>query len=223
MKTPFIRARMRARKGIVVVLLLLGMALNPLVEASAGTPPIVTAISPTSGPTSGGTTVTVTGSGFTGATNVMFGTQPAANFVIASDTSLIAVTPTGSAGTAQVTVTTPSGTSATTAQANFTFVAPLTISPSTLPTSQIGMAYSQSLSASGGTAPYTFAELNGSLPPGMSFSNGIFSGTPTSVGTYILTIQVTDAIGDTVNQSYTLTVNTTVPGAPTIGTGHGDL
>jgi uncharacterized protein YhjY with autotransporter beta-barrel domain len=218
MKTPFIRARMRARKGIVVVLLLLGMALNPLVEASAGTPPIVTAISPTSGPTSGGTTVTVTGSGFTGATNVMFGTQPAANFVIASDTSLIAVTPTGSAGTAQVTVTTPSGTSATTAQANFTFVAPLTISPSTLPTSQIGMAYSQSLSASGGTAPYTFAELNGSLPPGMSFSNGIFSGTPTSVGTYILTIQVTDAIGDTVNQSYTLTVNTTVPGAPTIGT-----
>src|SRR6202020_1658224 len=53
--------------------------------------PTVTSISPTSGPTSGGTTVTITGTGFTGATKVVFGGVAATSFRVGSPTELTAV------------------------------------------------------------------------------------------------------------------------------------
>ncbi|MCL4414504.1 MAG: IPT/TIG domain-containing protein, partial [Actinobacteria bacterium] len=79
---------------------------------AVGSSPTVTAISPTSGPTSGGTTVTVTGTNFTGATAVDFGTTAAKSFSVVSSTGLSAVSPAGT-GTVDITVTTPTGTSAT--------------------------------------------------------------------------------------------------------------
>jgi hypothetical protein len=72
--------------------------------------PVVSLISPSSGSSSGGDTVTVTGSGFTGATAVDFGPVPSASFAVWSDTNLVALSPAGS-GTVDITVTTPSGTS----------------------------------------------------------------------------------------------------------------
>ena len=75
--------------------------------------PVVTSISPTSGPASGGTNVTVTGSGFTGASSVLFGSIAATEFAISSDSSLTAVSPPQAAGTVYVTVTTGGGTSGT--------------------------------------------------------------------------------------------------------------
>ncbi|MGY5134116.1 IPT/TIG domain-containing protein, partial [Streptomyces nigrescens] len=72
--------------------------------------PTVTSVSPTSGSTAGGTQVTVTGSGFTGATGVRFGATHAPSFTVNSDTQITATAPVGS-GTVQVTVTTPAGTS----------------------------------------------------------------------------------------------------------------
>jgi IPT/TIG domain len=86
-------------------------------------PPRVTGTSAAAGPASGGTTVTITGSGFTGATAVNFGTTPAASFTIDSDTSITAVSPAAPADTVDVTVTTPGGTSAVIAGDQFTFVA----------------------------------------------------------------------------------------------------
>ena len=50
-----------------------------------GATPTVTAVAPTSGPTSGGTTVTITGTGFTGATQVAFGPVAATRFTVVSD------------------------------------------------------------------------------------------------------------------------------------------
>lgn len=86
--------------------------------------PRVTGISATSGPVAGGTTVTVTGTGFTGATAVDFGDLPAASFTVVGDGSITAVSPAaGSGGTVDVTVTTAGGTSASTASDRFTFVA----------------------------------------------------------------------------------------------------
>ncbi|WP_432992225.1 IPT/TIG domain-containing protein [Dactylosporangium sp. CA-233914] len=73
-------------------------------------PPSVTSLSPTSGATAGGTSVTITGAGFTGTTAVDFGTDPAASFTVNSDTSITAVAPAHSAGAVDVAVTTPSGT-----------------------------------------------------------------------------------------------------------------
>lgn len=59
----------------------------------------------------------------------------------------------------------------------------------------VGIAYSETISAQGGTAPYTFAVSAGALPAGMTLNGttGIISGTPTTVGTYDFTIQATDA------------------------------
>ncbi|MEU2913760.1 IPT/TIG domain-containing protein [Streptomyces massasporeus] len=74
--------------------------------------PVVTGMAPTSGPTSGGTSVTLMGTGFTGATAVTFAGVPAASFTVVSATQIAAVTPSGTAGAAVVTVTTPGGSSA---------------------------------------------------------------------------------------------------------------
>lgn len=85
-------------------------------------PPIVSSIAVTSGPASGGTSVSITGTGLTGATAVLFGATPAASYVVNSDTSITAVSPVASAGTVDLTVTTAGGTSAVVAGDEFTFI-----------------------------------------------------------------------------------------------------
>lgn len=70
----------------------------------------VTAISPASGSALGGDSVTITGSGFTGATAVDFGNASAPQETVDSDTQITATTPPGN-GTVDVTVVTPIGTS----------------------------------------------------------------------------------------------------------------
>lgn len=85
-------------------------------------PPRVTALSVATGPAAGGTTVTIKGDAFTGATAVSFGATTAA-FTVNNDTSITATAPSAPAGTIDVTVTTPGGTSATTASDSFTYVA----------------------------------------------------------------------------------------------------
>jgi IPT/TIG domain-containing protein len=79
----------------------------------------VTAISPSSGAGAGGDSVTITGSGFTGATEVDFGNVSAAMTVV-SDTEITATSPPGS-GTLDVTVVTPHGTSPTSPADQFSY------------------------------------------------------------------------------------------------------
>ncbi|MFF4457812.1 IPT/TIG domain-containing protein [Streptomyces goshikiensis] len=86
--------------------------------------PVVTAVAPNNGPTSGGTSVTITGTGFTGATAVRFADVPAASFTVNSATQITAVTPAGNPGGAAVTVTAPGGTSAVSAASYFFYAAP---------------------------------------------------------------------------------------------------
>ncbi|MBE2285889.1 MAG: IPT/TIG domain-containing protein [Prosthecobacter sp.] len=98
--------------------------------------PTVTAISPASGPTSGGTSVTITGTNFTGATGVTIGGTTATSVSVVNDTKITAITPAGTAGTASVVVTTPSGSNSV--NSLFTYVAPPTvtsIAPASGPTS----------------------------------------------------------------------------------------
>jgi CSLREA domain-containing protein len=75
--------------------------------------PTVTSISPTSGPIAGGTSITIIGSNFTGATGVTIDNVAATNLVVNSPTSITVTTPAHAAGTASVVVTTPGGTNAT--------------------------------------------------------------------------------------------------------------
>ena len=88
--------------------------------------PTVTGVTPDSGVTTGGTSVTITGTNFTAATAVDFGAADASSFTVVSDTEIMAVTPDPAAGVVAVTVTTPGGTSAITPADDFTFTLPLT-------------------------------------------------------------------------------------------------
>jgi len=91
----------------------------------AGGPPTVTSVVPAAGPTSGGTTVTITGKGYCGGTaapsSVTFGGTAATSFVVNSDTSITAVSPAHAAGTVDVQVTTSNGTSGINAGDQFTY------------------------------------------------------------------------------------------------------
>jgi hypothetical protein len=86
-----------------------------------GSGPTITSINPTQGGTAGGTTVTITGTGFTGATAVMFGATAATSFTVVNDTTITAVSPAGVNGVVRISVVTPIGTSADTAADNFTY------------------------------------------------------------------------------------------------------
>jgi IPT/TIG domain len=85
--------------------------------------PRFVALSSSIGPANGGTSVTITGTGFTGATAVSFGGTKAASFAVNGDTSITAVSPSAAAGTVDVTVTSAGGTSSISASDQFTFVA----------------------------------------------------------------------------------------------------
>jgi len=84
--------------------------------------PAVSLVTPASGPTAGGTIVTILGSNFTGASAVTFGGTAATNFKVVSDTAVVATAPPHAAGTVDVTVTTPSGTSAQVTADHYTYV-----------------------------------------------------------------------------------------------------
>ncbi len=100
-------------------------------------PPTVTAVTPNSGATTGGATVTLTGTNFSHASAVSFGGAAATGYVVDSNTQITATSPANAAGTYDVTVTTPGGTSAASAADYYTYVAAPTvvsISPTAGPT-----------------------------------------------------------------------------------------
>lgn len=94
----------------------------PAVTAPA---PTVSTVTPVSGPTTGGTAVTITGTNFQSGATVSFGGTAASSVTFNSSTQLTATTPARAAGTVGVTVTNPGGQSATKASA-FTFMATVT-------------------------------------------------------------------------------------------------
>src|SRR5262249_8621616 len=91
--------------------------------ANAAAHPVISSLSTTSGGSGRGTAVTITGSGVTRASDVEFGTTPAVDFTVYSDTLMTAVAPPSSPGVWDITVTTPANTSAAVAADRFTFTA----------------------------------------------------------------------------------------------------
>jgi hypothetical protein len=83
----------------------------------------------------------------------------------------------------------------------------LTISPTTVPNGQAGVAYNQTLTAGGGTAPYSFAVTSGALPGGLTLSSGGgISGAPNAVGAFSFTVTATDSGSGTGSQAYSIRV-----------------
>ncbi len=83
----------------------------------------------------------------------------------------------------------------------------ITLAPTALPNGMLGTPYNQTITATGGTAPYTFAVTSGTLPPGLTLAtNGTLSGKPTSAGSFSFTVTATDHGGATGSQTYSLVV-----------------
>lgn len=110
-----------------------------------------------------------------------------------------------------------------------TITAPtITLSPTSLSNGTQNSAYNATIAASGGRTSYTYAMTAGTIPSGISLaSNGILSGTPSSIGISNFTVTATDASGYTGNRAYSLTIVTPVTvtlspstGALTAGTAY---
>ncbi len=86
---------------------------------------------------------------------------------------------------------------------------PVTLSPTVLPAGTVNSPYSRTITAGGGTGPYTFATTSGTLPAGLApiTNTGLIAGTPTEEGTFTFTITAEDANGCTGLREYTLVIN----------------
>lgn len=145
--------------------------------------PAVTAISPASGPTTGGTTVTINGTLLTGATAVQFD-QVGATPTVVSDTELTVVTPVAlNAGQVSVVVDVPTGTTAVTSAATFTYVAPAACNATFVVNNQTGvpddLVFVKFLGAQIGTATGAPTQTYGA-------STALATGTATSGQSYTL-------------------------------------
>lgn len=90
---------------------------------------------------------------------------------------------------------------------------PVSITTGSLAGGTLGTAYSATLSATGGTAPYTWTVTAGSLPAGLTLAtSGLLSGTPTSAGTSTFTVTAADASSP--SQSTTRQLTLVVTSAP---------
>lgn len=115
-----------AGNGSVDVTVHNGSAVSAKTDADKfflGSVPVVTSLGTTTGPDSGGTSVAVTGTGFTGATAVAFGGVAATSFTVVSDTKIQATAPAQPAGAVDVGVLTPAGASAASAGDRYTYTA----------------------------------------------------------------------------------------------------
>lgn len=147
--------------------------------------------------------------------------SPPPGLTLNSSTGLLSGTPT-QAGTSNFSVQVQDSNllTATTATASFamTVVVPLVITSTTFPADRVGIAYSQTLTASGGTPPYTWS-LSGTsvLPTGLSLSpQGVISGTPTTAGTTNFTLQVTDSGSQATGGAFSITIEPLIASTGTL-------
>ncbi|WP_248764995.1 putative Ig domain-containing protein [Pseudomonas protegens] len=180
-------------------------------------PPIAGAVSATVAANSSANPIPLSLSGGA-ATSVAVASAASHGTATASGTS-ISYTPTaGFSGTDSFTytATNASGTSSP-ATVTITVSAPsLVLTPASLGAGTAGSPYGATLSATGGTAPYSYSITSGSLPTGLSLNtaSGLISGTPTTSGSSNLVITATDANGATGSQAYSITIAAVVITVP---------
>ncbi|QBG48785.1 DUF5060 domain-containing protein [Verrucomicrobia bacterium S94] len=76
-----------------------------------------------------------------------------------------------------------------------------------LPNGEVNSAYDQTIQTQYGQEPFTWEIISGTLPPGLTFSNGRIFGTPLLDATYTFTVEVTDVDGDSRSQAYALVID----------------
>jgi hypothetical protein len=95
-------------------------------------------------------------------------------------------------------------------------IAAVAITTSSLPDAIRGIAYTATIATAGGKAPFTWAVVSGSLPPGLSLnkSAGTIAGVPTRVGTWTFTLRVIDSQVPVTKSKRALTIRVKKPAAP---------
>lgn len=84
---------------------------------------------------------------------------------------------------------------------------PVDIITPALPQGMVNAAYSVTIGATGGSAPYTFTQSGGTLPTGLTLSSaGVLSGTPSAAGTYSFSVTVTDSAGQADTDPFVVTI-----------------
>ena len=83
----------------------------------------------------------------------------------------------------------------------------ITLTPSSLPNGTTGVSYSQTLTGSGGTAPYSFGLVSGGVPLGLTLTGaGVLAGTPLAATTYDFSVRATAANGCFSASAYTIAI-----------------
>ncbi len=178
------------------------------VAPQAAIAPLISGISPNTGPASGGTSVTISGANFAPGTQVQFGSIWATSAQVMSASQIQAVSPAEGSGTVGVSVQNSDGQKAVAPNA-FTFVAPLQLATKWLPVGSIGANYSATMFATGGLPPYTWSTPAGALPTGLQLNSaaGVIAGVPTASGTYSFTAQVVDTLSSSSTEGLSVTIS----------------
>jgi hypothetical protein len=171
---------------------------------TAPPPPVVSTVSPATGLDTGGMTVSLTGSGFTGATEVDFGNTPGTNLRVASDNSLTVTSPAGTDGTEDVTVRSTNGISPGSPADQFTYTAnesPTVVSCAPMCSVTVSSPEPVTVNASGsvgsGSGTMSLVVNTGSLGCGSTdYTTPVATLSTTGFNT-IQNVTVTDKVGDT--------------------------
>lgn len=92
---------------------------------------------------------------------------------------------------------------------------PLSITTTSLVSGQVSSSYSQPLTATGGTTPYSWSLIAGALPTGLGLSTaGVISGTPTIASTFNFTVRVLAASGQSAQRAFSITIIAAPPPPP---------
>lgn len=180
-----------------------------IAHAQTTTPPVLSLVNPNSAAGGGPAfTLSVTGSNFAAGSLVLWNSLPlattfsSATQLSANVTANLIATP----GVAIVQVRNPDG--ATSSALPFTITAaPPTITTETLTAAVATTPYTFTLAATGGTPPYSWFVVGGSLPAGLFLTpTGLVTGTPTIPGTFIFTVRVSDGLQASAQKTLQLTV-----------------
>jgi hypothetical protein len=175
--------------------------------------PVITSLSPTNGPASGGNTVTISGTNLLYTTDVTFGITLASSFAILSNTQVVTVAPAGAAGVTTVSVSNRTGTSGTLPYTYNGIAVPVvsTVSPTSGPASGgntaviNGSGFTNATAVAFGSTATSFTVvsntvINAIVPPGPSTGGNVFvlvtgpGGTSAASTTYTYTAALTPIV-----------------------------
>ncbi|MDQ2944672.1 MAG: Ig domain-containing protein, partial [Acidobacteriota bacterium] len=141
--------------------------------------------------------------------------QLPAGLTLDARTGAILGTPTQSGAVSFTIVLADSTTSSVTKPCSITVSQAVVINSTSLPSTTAGALYSQQVTASGGTPPYTWSIAAGALPPGLTLNTaGQISGTAASSGTFQFVVRASDSAGGVANANLSIQV----AGSISIGT-----